>query len=222
MMEQAILQVTQLDLFSEISIYFPDYSRYSKKEISENKLQRLEKKIEVAYKQSLATIYPELKLTKATLDELLAPMLAVEGSSTQTENSKNEANSKQDARAVFAQEVGAKSVKENLIQQSSSSSEDNTATNTNVNRLVAEEWLILAPTLEAPKFDIAKLKQKSVSKSRFKLFIGPEGGFSDTELNLFEQVNDQNLYTFSLSTGILTSETATTSISTLLSLINNK
>jgi RsmE family RNA methyltransferase len=202
-METAVEQVTQLDLFSDIYIYFPDFSRYTKKKISENKLDRLEKKISAAYKQSLSQRRPRLSILKKSLKDMIEPLAS-------SEDKENEgSDSSLDARELFAKETG----KKNFIEDKP---KDNEEANFESSRF-SDDWLLVFPTTDGEKLDTTNLSNKLDGFKKVALFIGPEGGFSDEEHQTISKINDQNIYTFILPTGILTTETASLSIGTLLS-----
>lgn len=62
---------------------------------------------------------------------------------------------------------------------------------------------------DAPKFD----KRDFISEKRLAVFIGPEGGWSDREMELFRQ---KNIPIYSFSPLVLRSETAAIAISSLI------
>jgi len=70
-LEEAILGVVQLDLFQSITLYFSDYTRYTDKILSDNKLARFNKIITAGYSQSGSIIKP-LLLKSDSLAEAIA------------------------------------------------------------------------------------------------------------------------------------------------------
>lgn len=61
-LEIAIDQAVQFDLYNQIWLYFPDFSRLSKQELSANKLKRMQKIALEAFKQSHALVIPQIEL----------------------------------------------------------------------------------------------------------------------------------------------------------------
>jgi len=73
-LENAIELVTQLNLYAEIVIYFSDFTRYTTKEYSANKLQRLRKISAGAVGQSKSSLIPTV-----SLEPNLASAIAAQG-----------------------------------------------------------------------------------------------------------------------------------------------
>lgn len=70
LLEQAVAQVTQLNLFHEVQLYFSDFTRYSSKEFSANKLLRLNKIAASSYSQSKSSYKPQVFLNGSMFEAL--------------------------------------------------------------------------------------------------------------------------------------------------------
>lgn len=161
-------QVTQLDIFNNIFLYFSDHNRRSEKTLSANKLARFEKKIIAAFQQSKSFYMPQLKLLDGDFQSHLEEKI----------------NSSMN---LFLIPLTESEIKSDL--------------NLGLNpKLISEEL-------------VGNLKSVS-------MIIGPEGGFSSKEITFFteeiDEVDGNKAYTFSWGESILTTETASIALSSIL------
>jgi RsmE family RNA methyltransferase len=194
-LENAISQVTQFNFYSHIVLYFSEFSRYSKKKYSDNKLKRLEKLVKAAFVQSQSVIKPIISL-KQNLQEAIEFVEENSRADSQDLSYLIPDTEKKDEVADIREVMcGVEQINQNEKQASSNNSDISDSSSTADSSNTADN-------------------------KNFVVIIGAEAGFSKGEYKVLSSIEveetDQIKY-IRLGNSILRSETAAVAITSIVS-----